>query len=114
MHSRGIIHRDLKPANILGDDDCHLVIVDFGLAHVFEVQSPFPLIAPSGLGSEYFGTFYGPHLVEDPVETSGYSVSKYFFASCIRLQQLLVNVSHPIQTLIRGGESCFRPGLVRE
>lgn len=32
MHSANIIHRDLKPANILIDQDCNVVICDFGLA----------------------------------------------------------------------------------
>lgn len=32
MHSANVIHRDLKPANILIDQDCNVVICDFGLA----------------------------------------------------------------------------------
>jgi len=32
LHSANIIHRDLKPANILIDQDCNVVICDFGLA----------------------------------------------------------------------------------
>lgn len=32
LHSANIIHRDLKPANILIDQDCNVILCDFGLA----------------------------------------------------------------------------------
>jgi serine/threonine protein kinase len=32
IHSANIIHRDLKPGNILIDQECNVVICDFGLA----------------------------------------------------------------------------------
>ncbi|PIA36657.1 hypothetical protein AQUCO_03300105v1 [Aquilegia coerulea] len=32
IHSQGVIHRDLKPENIIFDEDCHLKVVDFGIA----------------------------------------------------------------------------------
>ena len=32
LHSANILHRDLKPANILIDQDCNVILCDFGLA----------------------------------------------------------------------------------
>jgi mitogen-activated protein kinase 1/3 len=32
IHSANVLHRDLKPANILINDDCKILICDFGLA----------------------------------------------------------------------------------
>ena len=32
LHSANIMHRDLKPANILVDNNCQVMVCDFGLA----------------------------------------------------------------------------------
>jgi len=32
LHSAKIIHRDLKPSNILLNEDCDIMICDFGLS----------------------------------------------------------------------------------
>lgn len=38
-HSRGVIHRDLKPSNFLLHTDGHLVLADFGIAHIMRTTS---------------------------------------------------------------------------
>lgn len=39
-HRKGIVHSDLKPGNILLTDDDEVVIMDFGLAALLEIQKP--------------------------------------------------------------------------
>ncbi|KAF8953214.1 kinase-like domain-containing protein [Flammula alnicola] len=39
LHKVGIIHRDLKPENILFSEDRHLIVADFGVAHVFPADN---------------------------------------------------------------------------
>jgi mitogen-activated protein kinase 1/3 len=38
IHSANVIHRDMKPANILLNEDCTLMICDFGLSRVVEAD----------------------------------------------------------------------------
>jgi serine/threonine protein kinase len=38
-HKRGVIHRDLKPSNFLLHTDGHLVLADFGIAHMMRTTS---------------------------------------------------------------------------
>lgn len=38
IHSANVIHRDMKPANILLNEDCTLMIADFGLSRVVEAD----------------------------------------------------------------------------
>lgn len=39
MHSADVIHRDLKPENILVDEQCNIMITDFGLARGISPQN---------------------------------------------------------------------------
>lgn len=41
LHKANVMHRDIKPANILLDQDCNLLICDFGLARTTpKVEKP--------------------------------------------------------------------------
>ena len=39
LHSLNLIHRDIKPENILINEDCHLKLIDFGLARMCSSES---------------------------------------------------------------------------
>ncbi|KAJ7354671.1 kinase-like domain-containing protein [Mycena albidolilacea] len=40
LHERGIMHSDLKEDNLLLGSDQRLMLIDFGLAHIFDMDSP--------------------------------------------------------------------------
>lgn len=48
-HARGIIHRDVKPANILFSETGELMLTDFGIAKLLEIEAGNTLTA-SGVG----------------------------------------------------------------
>lgn len=56
IHSANVIHRDMKPANILLNEDCTLMICDFGLSRVMEPNA----------SEDAAKHLYSPHSVDKP------------------------------------------------
>ena len=78
VHKRGFVHRDLKPENIVFDNQGHLKLVDFGLAHRIDAET---------VDSEY-GTidYMAPEILTD---TAGYSQSCDLWSAAIILYEML-------------------------
>jgi type IV pilus assembly protein PilM len=55
-----IIHRDVKPDNLMEHEDNRVVLVDFGVAHVFEKRDPGTSVGTTGYASpeQYLGRAY--------------------------------------------------------
>lgn len=53
-HSQGVIHRDLKPENVLLNDDCDLVITDFGLGRILDSDSTRQTMTGSSMGTPWY------------------------------------------------------------
>lgn len=46
LHERGIVHLDVKPANLLLSADDKLLLIDYGMAHVFNLDAPPATLFP--------------------------------------------------------------------
>jgi hypothetical protein len=46
LHERGIVHLDVKPANLLLSADDQLLLIDYGMAHVFNLDAPPATLFP--------------------------------------------------------------------
>jgi WD40 repeat protein len=50
-HARGVVHRDIKPLNVILHPDGHAVLVDFGLAKLWNPSDPRTQTAIRGIGT---------------------------------------------------------------
>lgn len=92
-HNEGVLHRDIKPSNIMvRKSDSRVVIVDFGLAFLFE-----------GLSSEQFTTHYvGTHGYVPPEVLANFNLRKKthdVFSCGVTLYEILTGTRPNIQNI---------------
>ncbi|KAJ7933836.1 hypothetical protein B0H13DRAFT_2500594 [Mycena leptocephala] len=46
LHEHGVVHLDLKPDNLLIGADDRVILIDYGLVHVFDMAEPMPASWP--------------------------------------------------------------------
>jgi serine/threonine protein kinase len=89
-HAIGVVHRDLKPENVMRTADGRIKILDFGLAHLDEMQSP-PLTQD--------GAVFGTPAYMSPEQIRGEAVDfrSDLFSFGVLLYELATG-RHPFQT----------------
>jgi serine/threonine-protein kinase len=70
-HEKGIIHRDIKPANVMLGAFGEVYLLDWGLALIFDKQSPLFRAIPSTAQDEEDDGFYGTPLYMAPEMLEG-------------------------------------------
>lgn len=87
IHKRGVVHRDIKPSNILINQDGHVKIGDFGIAHIMSGDA---LVAGGAGSSGPVGTAYymAPEQISAPESVDHradiYSLSVAFYKMMTR------------------------------
>ena len=75
VHAAGVLHRDLKPSNVLVDEDCDVVLCDFGLARAPPPrEARVPLRRPASPASD-------GHLLTEYVVTRWYRAPELLLAN---------------------------------
>jgi hypothetical protein len=77
VHARGIVHRDLKPSNILVTPQGQAMVLDFGLAHVQDLQRMTQQEAPVGSPAYMAPEQVRGEAVDERVDVYGLGVTLY-------------------------------------